>query len=475
MELLTNYLNDISQGNESLAAAMMLSIVGIATWILRALPGKVKSFFWRHLIVELEYNNSTDEKEKLFEKLNNALTEIANLDRLKTMSIGRIWMKEEKRYLLNRTLGYGLHFLWFKRRPVIVRREKLSSGGGTDRIQEILRIYVLSIHRSVIMDLLEANQDEVEKDSLGIFGWRAQQRFWGINSREPKRAIDTLALNPEMRGFFKRELDFFVNNEERYKELGLAYKLTFILHGITGSGKTSIIKALASEYDFDVLVVNISTISDEGLEMALSKATENSFIVIEDFDSCKALHDRNRGELEKVCGPLTLTGFLNALDGICALHKSVVFMTTNHLDVIDSAVTRPGRVDHVVELPLVNSGTVQAYFERLYPELIGKDLPYSAMRGCDINSIVFNAKTSAAKVEALLNGLDPGNATRKQRVGEGMEDRNVQHPDCIWWKGVGSSVPAGWGHKQRGQRLMPHAVACRSDAALPIPEPRNPQ
>ena len=56
-------------------------------------------------------------------------------------------------------------------------------------------------------------------------------------------------------------------------------------------------------------------------------------------------------------------------------------------------------------------------------------------------------------------GLCPGFATRKEGIGEGIEDLNAKHPHLFLRRGAGSSDPAGGRHDRRGQRLMPRPVA----------------
>lgn len=42
---------------------------------------------------------------------------------------------------------------------------------------------------------------------------------------------------------------------------------------------------------------------------------------------------------------MTFSGFLNALDGVASGEERIVFMTTNHVEQLDAALIRPGRVD----------------------------------------------------------------------------------------------------------------------------------
>ena len=42
---------------------------------------------------------------------------------------------------------------------------------------------------------------------------------------------------------------------------------------------------------------------------------------------------------------MTFSGFLNALDGVASGEERVIFLTTNHIERLDPALIRPGRVD----------------------------------------------------------------------------------------------------------------------------------
>lgn len=67
---------------------------------------------------------------------------------------------------------------------------------------------------------------------------------------------------------------------------------------------------------------------------------------------------------------MTFSGLLNTLDGVASSEERIVFMTTNHLDRLDSALIRPGRVDIKQEIGLASKSQVSKMFSRFYPDEI---------------------------------------------------------------------------------------------------------
>jgi len=63
---------------------------------------------------------------------------------------------------------------------------------------------------------------------------------------------------------------------------------------------------------------------------------------------------------------ITLSGFLNALDGVVASEDRIVFMTTNHPERLDSALLRPGRVDVKEYLGYATHYQLKQMFLRFY-------------------------------------------------------------------------------------------------------------
>lgn len=63
---------------------------------------------------------------------------------------------------------------------------------------------------------------------------------------------------------------------------------------------------------------------------------------------------------------MTFSGFLNALDGVASGEERVIFMTTNHVEKLDPALIRPGRVDLIEKIDDATPEQARILFDRFY-------------------------------------------------------------------------------------------------------------
>jgi chaperone BCS1 len=91
---------------------------------------------------------------------------------------------------------------------------------------------------------------------------------------------------------------------------------------------------------------------------------ERSIMLLEDIDA--AFAKRNQTDNQGYQSMLTFSGLLNALDGVASAEERIVFMTTNHIERLDPALVRPGRIDVKEFLGNASESQVRGMFLRFY-------------------------------------------------------------------------------------------------------------
>lgn len=147
---------------------------------------------------------------------------------------------------------------------------------------------------------------------------------------------------------------------QAYESRGDTYKKVFLLVGIPGSGKSSLIKAIAAQYNRNIYYLNFSKkLVDDIFVDLMNKIAENCVLVIEDVDSY--FDEEGKTDVN-----ITQSMLLNVLDGAydTCLHNVLIFITANDINKIDYRVKRPGRVNKIFTFTYPEKTEIEECFKR---------------------------------------------------------------------------------------------------------------
>lgn len=134
----------------------------------------------------------------------------------------------------------------------------------------------------------------------------------------------------------------FFSSGESYQRRGVPHRRGWMLTGPPGNGKSSACMAVATEVGRDLHAINLRSLSsDNDLRKAMQN-TGNCIVVMEDID-CSGLSREPDAEGKRP--GITLSGLLNAIDGVGACEGRLLIMTANTPENLDRALVRPGRID----------------------------------------------------------------------------------------------------------------------------------
>jgi transitional endoplasmic reticulum ATPase len=145
-----------------------------------------------------------------------------------------------------------------------------------------------------------------------------------------------------------------------YKAIGYNMPKGVMLHGPSGTGKTLLAKAVATESEANFISIRGPELlskwvgeSERGVREVFRRARQAAPCVIF-FDEIDALAPTRGMGGDSMVTERVVSQLLTELDGIQSLHGVVVLAATNRIDMVDPALVRPGRFDKIVAIPLPN-------------------------------------------------------------------------------------------------------------------------
>ncbi|KAL7270636.1 Complex III assembly protein translocase and chaperone [Rhizina undulata] len=249
---------------------------------------------------------------------------------------------------------------------------------------ETLALTTLSRNRHIFSELLVEAQSmaqELQEGKTVIYtSWSTEWKPFGQPRK--KRPLESVVLAPGVKERIVDDIKSFLKSGKWYYERGIPYRRGYLLYGPPGTGKSSFIQALAGHLDYNICLLNLSErgLTDDRLNHLLSNLPERSIALLED---CDAAFGRKRVQTEEDGyrgANVTFSGLLNALDGVASSEERIIMLTTNHVDRLDDALVRPGRVDFRIEIGYATPEVVDEMWERFYgATMTGDPIPEEEM------------------------------------------------------------------------------------------------
>ncbi|OJT13683.1 hypothetical protein TRAPUB_9782 [Trametes pubescens] len=257
-----------------------------------------------------------------------------------------------------------------------------------------LKISVVARNNDILKRLVLEAKREYEKDAehrVHIFMADTTYQCWRWNGARQKRPMSSIVLEPGVKDMILADCKDFLSSEDWYAERGIPFRRGYLLHGVPGSGKTSLIHSLAGELGLDIYVVSLSSkgMSDNTLTTLMGNVPSRCILLLEDLDAAftrgisrdetstgaptgsssttTTSSSKSKKEEDSDGSTLSLSGLLNSLDGVAAAEGRLLFATTNHIERLDPALSRPGRMDVWVNFKHATKWQAQGIFKCFFP------------------------------------------------------------------------------------------------------------
>lgn len=376
---------------------VMAAAAGGVMYALRALPVKLWALAREFFSVTL----TVEGKDPLYDHLNIWFARARTAARARRLMLTQEYDYGANEWVWQFTLGKGLHLARVGRRLMLVHREVAQTGD----IAQVLghaasqRLHLTTIGRdqSTIRRVV-AEAEAIYKDDglVRVYFWN--EGHYQLADRRPPRALETVFLPEAQKRRIVDDVIAFTQAREEYRRRGTPYRRGYLFGGSPGTGKTSLIFALAGLLGRAVYVINLNNVGgDNRLLSAFNQVGPDGIVVIEDIDTAEITRDRAVVQAEKAAAKLlapadmsttsvTLSGLLNAIDGVAAREGRLLFVTSNHAETLDPALLRAGRMDVRERIERLDRESALAMFQAYQPDaafyefdrLVGGRLPIAA-------------------------------------------------------------------------------------------------
>lgn len=358
--------------NPLIGGAITMGIIGAIIVSLKSVPEKIFARIKRHIV----YSVHIDETDELYLYVERWLkhnhdNQYRNMSASlhEKTSFGEGKLEQIKSDTKKDTVFYK-QFSDF----IIIRHNKkwITIYKGRDKIENansfssmFFNSYTISMFfkkqtlTSLIDEVVEFNQRfKPNNNMISICAADSYGNWIEIRNIKPKK-IENIFLNDTIKDNLISDVDRFVISKKWYAERAIPYKRGYCFYGEPGNGKTSLALAIAKHLNRNINILTLQSLKDSELQRTFRELSANSILLIEDID---AIFDKRESKVKD----LTFSTLLQCLDGVFYTDNVILIITTNHIDHLDEALLRDGRIDVKVEINNPTLSVVVNYVNKFY-------------------------------------------------------------------------------------------------------------
>ncbi|KAG5981194.1 hypothetical protein E4U55_003202 [Claviceps digitariae] len=292
------------------------------------------------------------------------------------------------------TPSFGTHSFWYRMRPLTFQRvqNRNQNNDMSQSEKEEIRISCFGRNPHILKELLlEARRLHMKRDDHKTVIYRANmpESYWQRCMSRLNRPFSTIILNENVKQELIDDAAEYLKPATRqwYANRGIPYRRGYLLHGPPGTGKSSLSLALAGYFRMKIFMISLSSsaATEDNLMTLFHDLPTRCVVLLEDIDSAGLTHTRednltgsastsdastarsaSNGPTPPSTSRLSLSGLLNILDGVASQEGRILVMTTNHIEKLDKALIRPGRIDMTIRFGLADSAMAAAIFRAIY-------------------------------------------------------------------------------------------------------------